>query len=105
MSKNIWQMQKQNEKLRYGRSVTSRIEAYVQAWENRCYPDGIPDTVPDKLLFSGRAPSWKAIAMCILNNDFALRRLGLTSACGDSGTVRALERRKKESDSGQTSFL
>lgn len=45
-------------------------------WENRCYPDGIPDELPGRLQESMRAPSWKAIAMCILNNDFYLYELG-----------------------------
>lgn len=46
-------------------------------WESKCYTNGIPDSVPNKLLFSGRAPSYKAIAICILAGDLQLRRLGL----------------------------
>jgi len=34
-------------------------------------------------LFSGRAPSWKAIAMCLLNNDFRLHKLGYTTTPGE----------------------
>lgn len=78
MSKNYWQIKKQSEQLRHGKSVTSRVEAYVQSWEGKCYFEGIPDSVSDKLLFSGRAPSYKAIALCILSNDMYLRRLGLS---------------------------
>jgi predicted phosphoadenosine phosphosulfate sulfurtransferase len=34
-------------------------------------------------LFSGRAPSWKAIAICLLNNDFRLHKLGYTTTPGE----------------------
>jgi 5-methylcytosine-specific restriction protein A len=35
------------------------------------------------LLFSGRAPSWKAIAICLLQNDFRLHKLGYTTTPGE----------------------
>lgn len=53
------------------------MSAYVADWEAKCYFEGIPDEVPAKLLFSGRAPSWKAIAICILSNDLKFKRLGM----------------------------
>lgn len=83
MSKNYWQIKKQAEQLPIGVGPTSRIEAYVHTWEQRCYRDLIPDDVPDGLLFSGRAPSWKAIANCLLNNDFRLHKLGYTTTPGE----------------------
>lgn len=49
---------------------------YVNLWEARCYSDGIPDEVPDLLEKTGRAPSYKAIAICILKNDLRLIGLG-----------------------------
>jgi predicted phosphoadenosine phosphosulfate sulfurtransferase len=45
-------------------------------WKNRCYSDGIPDEVPVLLERSGRAPSYKAIAKCLLGNDMNMRGLG-----------------------------
>ena len=45
-------------------------------WESRCYADGIPDEVPAKLATSGRVPSWKAIAIALLRNDYQLKSLG-----------------------------
>lgn len=45
-------------------------------WEDRCYGDGIPDEVPDGIMRSMRAPSYKAIAECILKNDLHLYGLG-----------------------------
>jgi len=35
------------------------------------------------LLFSGRAPSWRAIAICLLQNDFRLHKLGYTTTPGE----------------------
>jgi len=49
---------------------------------NRCYSE-IPDTLPDGLLYTGRAPSWKAIACCLLANDFRLHKLGYTTTPGE----------------------
>lgn len=46
-------------------------------WESRCYSDGIPDEVPHKLTFSGRAPSWKAVAICLLSNDHQFQKMGM----------------------------
>jgi predicted phosphoadenosine phosphosulfate sulfurtransferase len=45
-------------------------------WEGRCYKDGIPDEVSKRLSDSMRVPSYKAIAMAILQNDLALYTLG-----------------------------
>ena len=53
-----------------------RVSTYVSLWEERCYYDGIPDSVPSLLEKTGRAPSYKAIAICILNNDLKLNGLG-----------------------------
>jgi predicted phosphoadenosine phosphosulfate sulfurtransferase len=48
----------------------------VRVWEERCYKDGIPDDIPKRLSDSMRVPSYKAIAMAILQNDLALYTLG-----------------------------
>jgi predicted phosphoadenosine phosphosulfate sulfurtransferase len=82
MSKNYWQIKKQAEQYPAGAGPTSRIETYIRMWQRRCYPGSIPDDLPDGLLFSGRAPSWKAIAICLLHNDFHLHKIGYTTAPG-----------------------
>lgn len=48
----------------------------MKTWEDRCYSDGIPDEVNFHLMDSGRVPSYKAIALAILNNDLHLYALG-----------------------------
>ena len=96
MSKNIWQIRKQSEQFSYGKSLTSRINGYTKKWEDRCYSNGIPDEVPEKLTWAGRAPSWKAIAICILSGDHYLSRLGLSRP--SSKYAHALQRQHETED-------
>jgi predicted phosphoadenosine phosphosulfate sulfurtransferase len=44
---------------------------------SRCYSD-LPDEIPKALSESGRAPSYKSIAICILKNDMLLHGLGFS---------------------------
>ena len=41
----------------------------MKTWEERCYFE-IPDEIPEKLSRTGRVPSYKAIAMAVLRNDW-----------------------------------
>ena len=75
MSSNYWQTQKQTMPSGCGKGVTLRVSVYLSRWKSRCYVD-IPDEVPKKLAQSGRAPSYKAIAIAILKNDLQLKSLG-----------------------------
>ena len=70
-------------------------------WENRCYFDGIPDEVPHKLAASGRVPSYKAIALAILRNDW--RSIGFGFAENDQ--TRYLMQKRKSQNSGQTDLF
>ena len=76
MSNAYWQIRKQKEQYKSGQSVTQKVKDYTKIWEARCYPTGIPDEVPKKLMKSGRAPSYKAIAMAILSNDIYFYSIG-----------------------------
>lgn len=76
MSSGYWQIKRQTEQYPSGLPITQKVKEYVQRWESRCYPGGICDEVPAKVAKSGRAPSYKAIAMCILKNDLHLRGIG-----------------------------
>jgi predicted phosphoadenosine phosphosulfate sulfurtransferase len=69
-------------------------------WENRCYSSGIPDEVPKKLYDSGRAPSYKAIAVAILKNDLKLRSLGFTYN-DTSELTESLSREKRQKEGKQ----
>lgn len=49
---------------------------HIQEWESKCYFDGIPDEVPVRIQQLLKAPSYKAICVAILKNDYALKTLG-----------------------------
>lgn len=48
----------------------------MRTWQARCYSHGIPDEVPVKVAVSRRAPSWRAVAVALLQNDLHLYQLG-----------------------------
>lgn len=56
--------------------MKDKIEKYIKTWEDRCYPNGIPDELP--LEIKDLAPCYKKIALAILNNDHSLKSLGFT---------------------------
>lgn len=57
-------------------NIKKKINEYIEAWENRCYKDGLPDSVPDEIF--DRAPSYKRIVLAILRNDNTLKTLGFS---------------------------
>lgn len=71
----------------------------MSTWEKRCYSSGIPDEVPAKLSKANRAPSWRQIAILILQNDHQLRGLGFGRESSD--IVDQIYRDKKRSESKQ----
>jgi predicted phosphoadenosine phosphosulfate sulfurtransferase len=103
MSSGFWQTKRQMEHFERGSTLTEKIEAYTKRWEARCYSDGIPDEVPRKLEQSGRLPSYRAIAMCILRNDLQLRGIGFSGE--ESQLVKDLRSIKKESESPQKKLI
>lgn len=76
MNKDIKPIWQQKEQLNGGGTTRERIARYVSLWEARCYSEGIPDEIPALLEKTGRAPSYKSIAICILKNDLKLNGLG-----------------------------
>ncbi|CAB4131252.1 Protein of unknown function DUF3440 [uncultured Caudovirales phage] len=54
-----------------------KIIKYIQTWEQKCYPDGIPDEVPIEI--QELVPNYKKICLAILKNDYALKTLGLNT--------------------------
>jgi predicted phosphoadenosine phosphosulfate sulfurtransferase len=76
MSNGFWRTAKQTELFNPGRCATERVSEYVRTWQARCYFHEIPDEVPVKVAASGRAPSWRAVAVALLQNDLHLYQLG-----------------------------
>ena len=56
--------------------MRKKIEDFIKTWEERCYSNGIPDEAPIRLNQLNKVPSYKQIAIAILNNDHALKSLG-----------------------------
>ncbi len=59
-------------------ATRARVAEYVSKWRGMGYPEDIPDEVPDELMNLGLAPSYKAIALAILNGDIGLHGLGFS---------------------------
>ena len=95
MSNGHWRIDKPLQQLGNGKKTTERVKAYVRMWKDRCYSEGIPEEVPELLSRTGRAPSWKKIAICLLNNDMKLRGLGYTEASYDAELIKAIENKDK----------
>jgi len=51
-----------------------KIKEYIETWSNRCYFKGIPDEAPYEI--NDKVPSYKKIAIAILENDHNLKSLG-----------------------------
>lgn len=48
----------------------------MEKWRRQGYSHDIPDEVPLELHREALAPSWKAVAACLLSNDLQLSGLG-----------------------------
>ena len=58
--------------------VHAKIKKYIKTWSERGYPNDIPDEIPDGLMQTGLAPSYKAICHALLKNDMHLTSLGFS---------------------------
>jgi len=83
MTSARWRTGRPIEPFTPGNCATSRVAEYIRLWQHRCYGSGIPDEVPHKVAQSGRAPSWRSVAMCILKNDLHLYGLGFATPAYD----------------------
>lgn len=64
-------------------------------WKKRCYSVDIPDEVPTKVMRALKAPSYKAIVIAILKNDYAMKDLGFD--CIETKlSLEIINRNKKE---------
>lgn len=56
----------------------NKIYTFVKWWQDRGYPDGIPDQAPSILESQKLAPSWRRVCKSLLRNDFWCKGLGFT---------------------------
>ena len=54
----------------------AKIQAWIQKWESRGYPEGIPDEAPFNLEEKLRVPSYRMVCLAIMKNDVTLETLG-----------------------------
>jgi predicted phosphoadenosine phosphosulfate sulfurtransferase len=99
MGSGYWRTDKRIEPFKLGKTTNERVEEYIKTWKGRCYYSDIPDEVPEKIMRSGRAPSYKAIALAILKNDLQLFALGF--AAKESEWYQALRIEKAREQSKQ----
>jgi predicted phosphoadenosine phosphosulfate sulfurtransferase len=50
--------------------MEKQIHQYITTWEQRCYPDGIPDEAPREI--DDMVPSYKRICIAIMKNDVSM---------------------------------
>lgn len=58
--------------------MKERIQNYIDSWKSRGYPESLPEELPERIVSSGFAPSYKAICVAILKNDHSLSSLGFS---------------------------
>ena len=49
-------------------AIKKWIKAYITIWENRCYPDGLPDEAPEDI--KHLVPAYKKLVLSILTNNY-----------------------------------
>lgn len=56
----------------------NKISVFLKWWEERGYPNGIPDEADVSLEASKKVPSWRRIAKALLRNDYWCKGLSFT---------------------------
>ncbi len=62
----------------------NKIIVFCKWWEQRGYPDGIPDEAPYELEQKRLAPSWRRICKSLLRNDYWGKGLGFSQNKSES---------------------
>ena len=54
-----------------------KIQKYIKQWEQKGYPNGIPDEAPAELEKRGLVPSYRYICLVLMRNPYNLEKLGI----------------------------
>jgi predicted phosphoadenosine phosphosulfate sulfurtransferase len=74
----------------------SKILLHQRWWQERGYPEGMPDESPYELEARKLAPSWRRVCKSLLRNDYWCKGLGFTQQKSDAYLAyQALMRRRK----------
>jgi predicted phosphoadenosine phosphosulfate sulfurtransferase len=76
----------------------NKILLFCRWWEERGYPDGIPDEAELNLEMKRDVPSWRRVCKTLLRNDYWCKGLGFTQhkSAAYEKYLDLMRRRKKE---------
>lgn len=74
----------------------AKIFTFLRWWEERGYPNGIPDEMPERDENQKKVPSWRRICKMLLRNDYWATTLSFTQTKEGYFYKRYLERKKRE---------
>lgn len=76
----------------------NKIAVFLHWWEERGYPDGIPDEADIHLEASKKVPSWKRICKALLRNDYWCKGLSFTQTKSEAyEKYKKVMKRRRES--------
>lgn len=62
----------------------NKVLLHVKWWQERGFPDGIPDESPHELEAARKAPSWRRVCKSLLRNDYWGKGLGFSQHKSDA---------------------
>lgn len=74
----------------------AKIHVFLRWYEERGYPNGIPDEADPKLEAARKAPSWRRICKMLLRNDYWAKGLSFSQTKNGYFYERYIKRIKKE---------
>jgi predicted phosphoadenosine phosphosulfate sulfurtransferase len=74
-----------------------KVLLHVKWWQERGYPEGIPDEAPPELEAAREAPSWRRVCKSLLRNDYWCKGLGFSQHKSDAyDRYRQMMARRRE---------
>jgi len=84
----------------------NKIITFCKWWEERSYPEGIPEEVDYSLEAERLAPSWRRVCKSLLRNDYWCKGLGFSQHKSQAySKYLDLMRRRKETEEWKTKSL
>lgn len=84
----------------------NKIITFCKWWEERSYPDGIPEEVDYSLEAERLAPSWRRVCKSLLRNDYWCKGLGFSQHRSQAyQKYLDLMKRRKETEAWKTKSL
>jgi len=62
----------------------NKILLHVKWWQERGFPDGVPEEAPPELEAARKAPSWRRVCKSLLRNDYWGKGLGFSQHKSDA---------------------